>query len=77
MVFVTVVPMLAPMIIGTAFSTGNGLSGAATSPTIIEVDTEELCTSVVASTPTINATNGLAVATKNKSSRSPPSSWNP
>ena len=40
-VFVTVVPMLAPMIIGTAFTIGRGLSGAATKPTIIAVVTDE------------------------------------
>ena len=61
-VFVTVVPMLLPMIIGIAFATGSGSVGAATMPTMIDVVTDELCTRVVARTPTISPTNGLAVA---------------
>ena len=76
-VFVTVVPMLAPMIIGTAFASGRGFSGDATRPTTIEVVTDELWTSVVASNPTIRATNGFSVALKNACSRSPPNSRNP
>ena len=72
-VFVTVVPMLAPMIIGTAFTIGSGLSGAATKPTIIAVVTDELCTSVVAKIPTIRPMNGLSVAAKKESSSPPPS----
>ncbi len=61
-VFVTVVPMLAPMIIGTALAIGSAFSGAATSPTISEVETEELWTRVVARIPTMRPMNGFSVA---------------
>ena len=74
---VTVVPMFAPITIGTAFSRGSGFSGAATRPTTIDVVTDELCTSVVASSPTISAAKGFEVALKNESSKSPPSSVKP
>ena len=69
--------MLAPMIIGTAFASGSGFSGAATSPTTIDVVTDELWTRVVASNPTMSAINGLEVALKNASSKSPPRSLKP
>lgn len=74
---VTVVPILAPIIIGTALANGRGFSGAATSPTIIDVDTDELCTSVVASTPTKIPTKGFAVRLKKLSRKSVPNSLNP
>ncbi len=56
--------------IGIAFAIGSGLSGAATSATINEVVTDELCINVVARIPTISAKNGFSVASK-KSSRTP------
>jgi len=77
MVFVTVVPMFAPMTMGTALAIGSAFSGAATSATIIDVVTDELWTSVVARTPTINAMNGFSVAAKNDSSTSRPRDLNP
>ena len=74
---VTVVPMFAPMIMGTALASGSGLSGAATSATTIEVVTDELCMIVVASNPTINPMNGFSVVRKKLSRRSLPSSSKP
>ena len=65
-VFVTVVPMLAPMIIGTAASTL--MVPAATSPTIVDVDTEDDWTSTVASTPTKRPARGLLTLSKSCSS---------
>ena len=57
-VLVTVVPMFAPMIIGTArFS---GIVPAPTIPTIVAVETDDDCTSTVARTPTNSPANGLA-----------------
>ena len=53
------------------------ISGAATSPTMIDVETDELWTSVVANTPIIRPTNGFSVAAKNESRRSRPSSLKP
>ena len=53
---VTVVPMLAPMIIGTAASTVS--VPEPTSPTIVEVDTDEDCASTVARTPANNPASG-------------------
>ncbi len=76
-VLVTVVPMLAPMIMGTALATGMGFTGAATSPTIMEVVTDELCTRVVARIPTINPMKGLWVASKKLSRVSSPRSRKP
>ena len=76
-VAVTVVPMFAPMIIGTALLSGSGDSGAATSPTIIDVVTEELWTIVVARIPTTRPTSGFWVVEKITSRKSPPSSLNP
>ena len=76
-VAVTVVPMLAPITIGMALASGNGFSGAATSATIIDVVTDELWTSVVASRPTTRPTNGFSVAAKKLWIRSSPSSRNP
>ena len=77
MVLVTVVPMFAPMIMGMAWVTESGLSAAATKPTMVAVVTEELCTSVVARMPTINAVNGFSVAVKNESTNGPLSASNP
>ena len=76
-VAVTVVPMLAPITIGTALASGSGCSGAATSATIIEVVTDELWTSVVASRPARRPTSGFSVAAKKLPIRSSPSSLNP
>ena len=76
-VFVTVVPMFAPMIIGIALARGSGFAGAATRPTIREVETEELCTRVVARTPTIRPMKGFSVARKKESSNPAPSDLNP
>jgi hypothetical protein len=56
-VLVTVVPMLAPMIIGTAKPTGS--VPAPTSPTMVAVDTEEDCTSTVARIPANRPARGL------------------
>lgn len=77
MVLVTVVPMFAPMIIGTALAIGKASPGAATSPTMSAVDTEELCTMVVARMPTISPMNGFSVAAKKLSSNPPPSDLKP
>jgi len=49
---------------GMASATGSGFSGAATRPTMSEVDTDELCTSVVARIPIIRPMKGLEVAAK-------------
>ena len=56
MVLVTEVPMLAPMIMGTAALTG---TPADTRPTMMEVEVEEDWTSTVASTPIITPTIGF------------------
>ncbi len=64
-VAVTVVPMLAPITIGMAFANGRGFSGAATNATTIEVVTDELCTTVVATKPTRKPMNGFKVAANN------------
>ena len=77
MVAVTVVPMLAPITIGIALASGNGFSGAATRATIIEVVTDELCTTVVANSPTTRPTNGFSVAAKKLWIRSSPSRRKP
>ncbi len=76
-VLVTVVPMFAPITIGTALATGSGFSGAATRPTIREVVTDELCTIVVARMPTISPRKGFAVAAKKESSSRCPSDLKP
>lgn len=76
-VAVTVVPMLAPMTIGTALDRGNGFSGAATRATIIDVVTDELWTRVVAKRPTTRPTKGFSVAVKNDWMTSSPRSLNP
>ena len=76
-VLVTVVPMLAPMIIGTALAMGSGLSGAATNPTMSDVVTDELCIRVVARIPTISPISGLLVLVKNASNTSDPRLLNP
>jgi hypothetical protein len=57
-VLVTVVPMLAPMIIGTA--SGSVRVPAPTSPTIVAVDTDEDWTSTVARIPANKPEIGLA-----------------
>ena len=62
---VTVVPMLAPMIIGTAASTPN--KPVPTRPTIVDVVTDDDCASTVASTPTHNPATGF-VTLENSSS---------
>ena len=56
MVLVTLVPMLAPRIMGMAVLTGTSV---ATSPTMMEVEVEEDWTSTVTSTPIITPTTGL------------------
>jgi len=58
-VFVTVVPMLAPMTIGMALRTLN--APEATNATTIEVVVEELCIMLVAKRPTNRPINGLDV----------------
>lgn len=67
-VLVIVVPTLAPMIIGTAISTG---SPPATSPTVMAVVVEEDCISTVPRIPIANPTKGF-VANSNM-----PSAWSP
>jgi hypothetical protein len=42
-----------------------------------QVVTDELCTTVMASSPTMSPMNGFSVAAKKPSSRSPPSSSKP
>merc|ERR1711892_839450 len=56
MILVTLVPMLAPMIMGMAVLTG---APAETSPTMIEVDVEEDWTRTVTRTPIITPTIGF------------------
>ena len=56
MVLVTLVPMLAPMIMGMATRTG---TSAATRPTMMEVEVEEDWTSTVTRTPIITPTIGF------------------
>ena len=58
-VFVIVVPMLAPIIIGIAVSIVN--APPATSPTTSDVVVEELCIILVATIPIINPENGFVV----------------
>ena len=72
---VTVVPMLAPMIIGTASSIPTTL--LATRPTITEVDTDEDWTSTVARRPTNRPPIGLETPWKRPSTKSLPSVLNP
>ena len=76
-VAVTVVPMLAPITMGIALARGSGFSGAATRATTMEVVTEELCMTVVASRPTMRPINGLEVAAKKLSMKSCPISSKP
>ena len=68
--FVILVPILAPIIMGMALGIGNEL--LAVSPTIIDVETEELCTKDVAKIPMNKDTNGLAVNVINWLAKSPP-----
>ena len=60
---VTVVPMLAPMIIGTAASTGN--NPVPTRPTIVEVVTDEDWATTVARMPTHSAAIGFLTLVNN------------
>ncbi len=60
MVLVTVVPIFAPMIMGTAVLTWT--SPEATRPTINDVVTEEDCTRVVARMPTSSPSTGFMSA---------------
>ena len=59
---VTLVPILAPMTIGTAVATG--ISPVATSPTVKEVVKDELWTSGVIRMPTNRPASGLAARVK-------------
>ena len=67
---VTVVPMLAPMIIGTA--SGIASVPAPTKPTIVAVDTEDDWTSTVASIPTNSPASGFETLSKRLSVKSEP-----
>ena len=73
-VLVTEVPMLAPMMIGIAPSMVS--APAATSPTVIEVVVDELCTRLVARMPTRSPTNGFAVRAISSSANPFPKSLN-
>jgi hypothetical protein len=71
-VFVTVVPMLAPMMRGIAFRTVR--ASAATSPTTREVVVEELWIRAVAIMPTISPITGSVVLVIRASEKSFPKS---
>ena len=71
-VFVTLVPILAPMITGMAVDTSS--APAATIATVIDVVVDELCTRLVASTPMKSPTNGFAVVMSNRSANPLPNS---
>jgi len=71
MVFVTEVPMLAPMMIGMAWGTDTTL--APTRPTTILVLVEEDWTRTVAKMPTIRPAMGLLVTVKSSPAFLPPS----
>ena len=69
-VLVTVVPMFAPIAIGTASSTPS--LPVATRPTMIEVDAEEDCTRIVPRMPMHRAAMGLPAAENRRSVVSSP-----
>ncbi len=68
-VLVTVVPMLAPITIGTAASTVRAPD--ATRPTMIDVVADDDCTRMVATIPTHRAASGLETREKRSSCTSP------
>ena len=67
---VTVVPRLAPMIIGTASSAPT--TPEATRPTMTEVDTDDDWTSTVASRPTKRPPRGFETPSKRPSTKPAP-----
>ncbi len=67
---VTVVPMLAPMIMGTA--SGTAKVPDPTRPTMVAVLTDEDCTRTVARMPTNNPATGLVTPSKSESVKSAP-----
>lgn len=69
----TEVPILAPIIIGMAFSILS--APAATIPTTIDVVEEELCTIEVARTPINKPTKGLVVVCINVAEKSFPNNF--
>jgi hypothetical protein len=69
-VLVTVVPMFAPITIGTAYSTGS--TPAPTRPTMVDVDTDDDWTNTVAKTPAARPAIGLATEEKTWSTKSLP-----
>ena len=71
-VFVIVVPMFAPMIIGTACSTDR--TPDPTTATIVAVVVLELWTSTVKSTPSARPANGFETPEKSSCSSPPPPS---
>ena len=73
--FVTVVPMLAPMIIGTAV--GTPIAPPPTSPTIVEVETDEDWTSTVARMPAKRPASGWSTLSSSPSWNPSPSAWMP
>ena len=74
-VFVIVVPMFAPMIMGTAASMES--TPAPTSPTSVAVVTDEDCTSTVARMPANSPASGLSTLSSSPSVKSAPSSLMP
>jgi len=74
-VFVTVVPMLAPITIGTASSTP--ITPDATRPTMIDVDADDDCTSTVPRMPMHSAAIGFVAAENSRSWVSSPRSRMP
>ncbi len=72
---VTVVPMLAPMMMGTAFSIDS--MPAATNPTTVEVVMDELWTMLVARIPMKRPTSGLDVVAIRRSEKPAPNISNP
>ena len=74
-VLVTVVPMLAPRIIGTAASTVS--VPAPTSPTIVEVEADDDCISTVARIPAQRPAIGLSTLSSSPSWKPAPSAVMP
>ena len=72
---VTVVPILAPMIIGTANSTERDPDP--TRATIVEVDTDDDCTRTVARTPTNSPAIGFETRSNKESVKSAPNAFIP
>jgi hypothetical protein len=72
---VTVVPIFAPITMGTAFSRER--IPAATKPTTVQVVVEELCTRLVARIPIKRPTKGLDVLLISRSANPPPNISNP